>query len=174
MRQENADVPDVYLTLLDAAGISLTLVLNRFDKTKRVFEKEHNEEAKVYEELEEEQEAPIPLITQYILHSMFSIVEVYVYNQRIYNSKGLYAHKSYIYNNFKGAISEYKVVCTATGTIIKIFRMILWKPLGLELFSKGESNCLVDPMASCCMMKWELTFSSLLNCYIQIWKTAYN
>ena len=34
--------------------------------------------------------------------------EVYINNQQIYNSKGLYAHKSYIFNNFKGAISEYK------------------------------------------------------------------
>ena len=35
---------------------------------------------------------------------------MYINNQRIFNSKGLYAHKSYIYNNFKGAISEYKGV----------------------------------------------------------------
>ena len=35
---------------------------------------------------------------------------MYINNQQIYNSNGLYAHKSYISNNFKGAISENKGV----------------------------------------------------------------
>ena len=35
---------------------------------------------------------------------------MYINNQQIYNSNGLYAHKSYISNNFKGAVSEYKGV----------------------------------------------------------------
>ena len=35
-------------------------------------------------------------------------VEVYINNQQIYNSNGLYAHKSYISNKFRGAFSEYK------------------------------------------------------------------
>ena len=43
-----------------------------------------------------------------IMHSIFSNVEVYINNQQIYNSNGLYAHKSYISNTFKAAISEYK------------------------------------------------------------------
>ena len=34
MRQKNADVPDIYLTLLDAAGISPSLVLNQNAKAK--------------------------------------------------------------------------------------------------------------------------------------------
>ena len=42
------------------------------------------------------------------MHSIFSNVEVYINNQQIYNSNGLYAHKSYISNNFKAAISEFK------------------------------------------------------------------
>ena len=29
LRRKNADIPDVYFTLLDAAGISLTLILNQ-------------------------------------------------------------------------------------------------------------------------------------------------
>ena len=33
---------------------------------------------------------------------------MYIINQQIYNSKGLYAHKFYISNNFRGAITEYK------------------------------------------------------------------
>ena len=36
-------------------------------------------------------------------------------NQHNYNSKGLYAHKTYISNNMKGAISEYKGVLHYKG-----------------------------------------------------------
>ena len=50
-----------------------------------------------------------------ILHSFFSNVEVYINNQEIYNCNGLYAHKSHISNNFKGAISEYKGVLHCEG-----------------------------------------------------------
>ena len=44
----------------------------------------------------EEEEAPVPLVTHVnnILHSVFSNVEVYINNQQIYNSNGLYADKS--------------------------------------------------------------------------------
>ena len=61
---------------------------------------------------EEEQEAPICLVTHVnnFLDSKISNVEVYISNQQTYISKGLYAHKSYFSNNFKGAISEYKGV----------------------------------------------------------------
>ena len=70
--------------------------------------KEHKEEAKAEEEETVDEDAPVPLVTYVnnILHSLFSQVEVYINNQQIYNSKGLYAHKSYISNKFKGAISE--------------------------------------------------------------------
>ena len=40
---------------------------------------------------------------------------MYINNQQIYNSNGLYAHKSYISNNFKAAISEYKGVLHCEG-----------------------------------------------------------
>ena len=72
----------------------------------------HKEEAKAEEEETAEEEAPVPLVTYVnnILHSIFSNVEVYNNNQQIYNSNGLYAHKYYISNNFKGAIFEYKGV----------------------------------------------------------------
>ena len=40
---------------------------------------------------------------------------MYINNQLIYNSNGLYAHKSYISNNFKAAISEYKGVLHCEG-----------------------------------------------------------
>ena len=69
------------------------------------------------ETAEEEQEAPVPLVTHVhnILHSIFSNVEVYINNQLIYNPNGLYAHKSYISNNLKGAIFEYKGVLHCEG-----------------------------------------------------------
>ena len=49
------------------------------------------------------------------MHSIFSNVEVYTNNQQIYNSNGLYAHKSYISNNFKAAIFEDKGVLHCEG-----------------------------------------------------------
>ena len=74
--------------------------------------KEQKEEAKAEEEETVEEDAPVTLVfhANNILHSIFSNVEVYNNNQQIYNSNGLYAHKSYISNNFKGAIFEYKGV----------------------------------------------------------------
>ena len=57
--------------------------------------------------VEEEQEAPVPPVAHVNnnLHSIFSNVELYINNQQVYNSNGLYAH-----NIFQGAISEYKGV----------------------------------------------------------------
>ena len=49
------------------------------------------------------------------MHSIFSNVEVYINNQQIYSSIGLYAHKSYISDNFKAAISDYKGVLHCEG-----------------------------------------------------------
>ena len=74
--------------------------------------KEHKEEAKAEEEETAEKEATFPLVTHVnnILHSIFSNVEVYINNQQFYNFSGLYAHKSYISNNFKRAISVNKWV----------------------------------------------------------------
>ena len=79
--------------------------------TKKV-KKEHKEEAKAEEEQTAEEQAPLPLVTHVnnIFHSIFSNVEVYINNQQIYNSNGLYAHKYYISTNFKGAFSENKGV----------------------------------------------------------------
>ena len=63
------------------------------------------------------EEEAVPLVTHVnnLLNSIFSNVEVYINNQQIYNSNGLYAHKSYVSNNFKGAISEFKGVLHCEG-----------------------------------------------------------
>ena len=84
--------------------------------TKEV-KKEHKEEVKAEEEETAEEDAPVPLVTHVnnILHSIFSNVEMYINNQQTYNSNGLYKHKSYNSNNFKGAISEYKGVLHCEG-----------------------------------------------------------
>ena len=84
-------------------------------------EKEHKVESVVFTETgtdnsdEEEEEVARVTYVNNILHSVFSIVEVYINNQQIYNSNALYAHKSYNTNNFKGAISEYKGVSHCEG-----------------------------------------------------------
>ena len=93
-----------------------------------------------------------------ILHSIFSKVEVYINSQQIDNSNGLYVHKSYISNNFKGGISESNGVCTARVKIMKNFLMKSWKRFCLNLFSPGEGNSLGAPMASCCMVWWGWLF----------------
>ena len=45
-----------------------------------------------------------------ILHSMFSNSELYINNHQIYNSNGLYSHKSHISNNFIISLTDYKGV----------------------------------------------------------------
>ena len=80
--------------------------------------KEHNDESVVFTETAtddgEEEVARVTYVNN-IMHSIFSNVEMYINNQQIYNSNGLYAHKSYISNNFKAAISEYKGVLHCEG-----------------------------------------------------------
>ena len=79
--------------------------------------KEHKEEAKAEEEERAEKEAPVLLVTHVniTLHSIFFMVDVYINNHQIYNSNGLYAHKSHISNNFKRTTSEYKGVLHCEG-----------------------------------------------------------
>ena len=81
--------------------------------------KEHKDESVVFTETgdDSDQEEEVARVTYVnnIMHSIFSNVEVYINNQQIYNSNGLYAHKSYISNNFKAAISEYKGVFHCEG-----------------------------------------------------------
>ena len=70
-------------------------------------EKELKDESVVFTETgdDEEEKEEVARVTYVnnIMHSIFSNVEVYINNQQIYNSNGLYAHTSYISNNFKAA-----------------------------------------------------------------------
>ena len=106
--------------------------------TKKV-KKEHKDEAKAEEEETSEEEAPVPLVTfvNNILYSIFSNVEVSINNQQIYNSNGLYVHKSYISKNFKGAFFEYKGVLHCEGYDYEEFPdEIMEVPLSEHFFTR--------------------------------------
>ena len=96
--------------------------------------KEHKDESVVFLETcnDEEEEAGRVTYVNNIMHSMFSNVEVYINNQQIYNSNGLYAHKSYISNNFKAAISEYRGILHCEGN-------------DYEQYPEENTNPLPDP-----------------------------
>ena len=155
-------------------ALKLKLVRGRGYETYKSKEvkKEHKEEVKVDEKETVDEEVPFLFVTHVnnILHSIFSNVEVYINTQQNYKFNGLYAHKSYISSNVKGAISEYKRILHCEGTTMMNFLKKLWTRLCLNLFSQWEWKCLADLMASCCMVNWGLTFSPLLNCYIQMKK----
>ena len=134
--------------------------------------KEHKKEAKTNEETltaEEMQESPVLLVNhlENILHSIFSKVEAYINNQQIYNSNGLYAHKSCLSINCKGQPLNTKQCCTAKCTTMNIL-MKLWKRLSFNFSSQGERKRSADPKASCSLINWGLIFSPFPNCYIQI------
>ena len=78
--------------------------------------KEHKAESVVFTETgdddsEDEEVARVTYVYN-IMHSIYSNVELYINNQQIYNSNGLYAHIS---NKFKAAISEDKGVLHCEG-----------------------------------------------------------
>ena len=112
-RSHYVDLRQTYLAL------KLKLVRGRGYETYKTKEvkKGHKVEAKAEEEETAEEDAPVTLVThvENILHSILNNVEVYINNQQIYSSNGLYADKSYISNNFEGANFEYKGVLHCEG-----------------------------------------------------------
>ena len=129
-------------------AFKLKLVKGRCYETyiSKEVKKKHKEEAKADKEtaVEDKQEAPVLLVTHVnkIFQSIFSNVEVYINNQQIYNSNGLNAHKSYISNNFKGAISEYKGVLHWKGYDHGKFPEEFMESLLCELFSTRRMKML--------------------------------
>ena len=67
--------------------------------------------------------------------------------EQIYNCNGLYAHKSYISNNFKGVISENKGVLHCKGYNYEEVPDVIMKAFLSEPFSQGEWKRLADPVA---------------------------
>ena len=129
--------------------LKLKLVRGRGYETYNTKEvkKEHKEEAKADEEETADEEAPVSLVTHVndIFQSVFCNVEVYINNQQIFNSNELYAHKSYISNNFKGAISEYKGFLHCKGYDFEAFPdEIMEAPLA-ELFFTRTLKMLSRP-----------------------------
>ena len=109
-----------------------------------------------------------------IFLSFFSNLELFINNQQVYNSKGLQVLKSYIFNNLKGALLGDKVIFhCGRYDYEKCCDQVKDATLS-EPFSKGEWECLVDPMVSCFMVNWGWNFSSLLKCCIQTWKVGYH
>ena len=88
----------------------VTIVVTKIRTSKQIKMIKKGSKADEAKKKEEEEEAPVPLITHANnnLHSTFSNVEVYSNNQQVFNSNGLFAHKSYILNNIRGVISELK------------------------------------------------------------------
>ena len=77
---------------------------------------EHKDESVVFTETgTDEQEVARVTYVNNIMLSIFSNAEVYINNQQIYNSNGLYGHNSFISNNFKAAVFEYKGVLHCEG-----------------------------------------------------------
>ena len=111
--------------------------------------KQHKEEAKADEEETVEEEAPVPIVTHVndIFHSIFSNVEIYIKNHQIFNSNGLYAFKSYMSNNFKGAISEYKAVFNCEGYDYEEFPDEIMEAPLLEPFITRRMKLLSRPDA---------------------------
>ena len=131
-RNYYVDLRQIYLAL------KLKFVRGRGYETYNTKEvkKEHKQEVKAEEGKTAGEDAPVPLVTN-VNNSIFSNVEVYITNQKIYNSNGLYAHKSYISNNFKGAISEYEGVLHCKGYDFEVFSdPIMEAPLSESFFTR--------------------------------------
>ena len=133
------------ITLIYVKRMSLVLKLVKhrgFDSYKKEVKKEFNETEDKKADADDDE---IPLITHVNnMHSIFSNVEVYINNQQIFSSKGLYAHKSYITNNFKGAISEIKGVLHCEGYDFEANPKTPWiTPWRIHSF-QGEWKCSPD------------------------------
>ena len=135
----------------------------------REVKKELKKEAKA-EEQKTAVDAPFPLVTHVtnILHSIFSNGEVHINNHQIYNSDRFYAHKSYISNILKGAMSKYKGGLHCEGYDYEEFPdEIVEAPLS-EPFFKRRMKILCRPDGFMLYSKLGVDFFSLLICYIQI------
>ena len=117
-RNVYVDLRQTYLAL------KIKLVKGRSFDTYKTTKKqrEHKEDAVFTEKGDDdvefiEEDEGVPQITHVnnILHSIFSNAELHINNHQIYNSNGLYAHKSHISINFKTTLSDYKGVLHCEG-----------------------------------------------------------
>ena len=113
-----------------------------------------------------EEDEGVPHITHVnnILHSIFTNAELYINNHQIYNSNGLYAHKSHFSNNFKSTLSDYKGVLHCEGYDYEEDpENLLEGP-----FFTRRMKMYSRPDGSCCTVTWASTFLQLRIYYIQI------
>ena len=93
--------------------------------------KEHKDESVVFTETgddEEEEQEEVARVTYVnnIMHSIFSNVEVYINNQQIYNSNGLYADKSYISTTLRQPSLNTRGFCIVKAmTMNRILRILV-------------------------------------------------
>ena len=116
---------NVYVDLRQTyLALKIKLVKKRgFDTYKTTKKKEEHKEDTVFAEtgddgvefIEEDEGVPHNTHFNNILHSIFSKAELYINNQQIYNSNGLYAQKSHVSNNFKSTLSDYQGVLHCDG-----------------------------------------------------------
>ena len=116
-RNNYVDLRQTYLVL------KLKLFKGRgFDTYKATEKKEHKKDTVFTETRDDDVEFieevwGVPHITHVktILNSIPSNAEKFINNHQIYNSNGLYAHKSHISNNFKSTLSDYQGVLHCEG-----------------------------------------------------------
>ena len=144
-RNAYVDLRQTYLAL------RIKLVKGRaFDTYKTTEKKKERKEDALFTETADDdvefikEDEGVPHITHVNnnLHSIFSNAELYINSHQIYNSSGLYAHKSHISTNFKSTLSDYKGVL--------------------------HCNCTVNLTVSCCTVSWASNFLQLRKYYIQI------
>ena len=108
-RNVYVDLRQTYLAL------KVKLVKRRgFDTHKTREKKKEHKEENVFTEtgdddvefIKEGQGVPHIIRVNNILYSIFSNAELYINNHKIYNSNGLYAHKSHISNTFKTTLTD--------------------------------------------------------------------
>ena len=93
--------------------------------------KEHKDESVVFTETgddEEEEQEEVARVTYVnnIMYSIFSNVEVYINNQQIYNSNGLYADKPYISTTLRQPSLNTRGFCIVKAmTMNKILRILV-------------------------------------------------
>ena len=100
--------------------------------------KEYKDESVVFTEtsIDEEEFARVTYVNN-IMHSIFSNVEVYINNQQINKSNGLYAHKSHILNNFKQPSPNTREFCIVKAMTMNRILRILVTPYRIP-FLQGE------------------------------------
>ena len=116
---------NVYMNLWQTyLALKNKLVKGRgFDSYKTTEKKTEHKEDAVFTETGDddveciEEDEGVPHITHVnkILHSIFSNAELYINNHQIYNSNGLYSHKSHFSNIFKCTLSDYTGVLHCEG-----------------------------------------------------------